>query len=179
MLFFKRKQRISSDELAQKLALAFSAGIEQEFLDRAQISWIWKALPQADPKAVIKEWATVQMFLRSLAFRTHLQNSDIAETVLDYFHGHAWRELIQKRLLDEETDAGSFLRQRYANYSRSMAGSKQLNFQLTRVAEEFFRLCGGTVSIEAVLATTTCFVYALIAEKNLIVKLQKDVTIVS
>ena len=46
------------------------------------------------------------------------------------------------------------------------------------IAETFFHRCGG-VSIGAVLAASGYFIYALIAEKNLITNLEKDAVIVS
>jgi hypothetical protein len=47
-----------------------------------------------------------------------------------------------------------------------------------RIAETFFGLCGG-VTVEAVLAATAYFTHALVAEKNLITNLEKNVVIAS
>ena len=178
MFFFKRKQRISSEELAQKLAVSFSTAIEQELSDKPKLEWMWKVLSQADARAVCREWVLVQMFLRSLAFRNHSQDSKSVETLLDYIHSLALQSLTQNGVLNSDENLEEFLQQRYRDYYQAMRGSKDLQFQMMKVAEMFFRHCGG-VSAEAVLVATEYFLHALVADKNLIKRLEKDAVIVT
>ena len=126
MFFFKRKQRISSQELAQKLAVSSTNAIEHEFSDRSKLQWMWDALPQADAEAVRQEWVVVQMLLRTLAFRTYSQDTKAVETLLDYFHSYALESLTQNGLLSIDKDLEGWLHQRYQDYYQAMRGRKDL-----------------------------------------------------
>ena len=178
MFFRKKKQTISSEELAQTLAVSFSTAIEEELSDRSKLKWMWEALPQAEADTVRQEWVVVQMFLRSLAFRNHSQDLKAVETLLDCFHSFALQSLTQNGLVQSDGNTEGFLQQRYRDYYQAMQGSKDFQFQIMKVAETFFHHCGG-ISVEAVLVATTYFMHALVAEKNLITRLEKDSVIVS
>jgi hypothetical protein len=177
-MFLKRKKRASNDELAQELATVFCDGIEQECSDSSRLRWMWDAVADTDRSLVVKEWAALNMFLRSLVFRSEARDRKVAETLLDYFHGYAVQDLAQRGLFQDDGKSEEFLHRRYEDYYQAMRGSKDPGFQLMRIAEKFFGICGGN-SVEAVLVASEYFTQIMVAEKKLITDLEKIVIIES
>jgi hypothetical protein len=143
MLFFKKKQKVSSKELAEKLAAVFSGGIQQLLLDRSKLQWMWDALPRADAKSVARELAVAHMFLTTCAFHNYSRERKEADMLLDYFHSYALHYLTQMGLMQSVGDSEGFLRERYQDYYQAIRGSKDVSLQIDRIAETFFRVCGG------------------------------------
>jgi hypothetical protein len=170
------KRTVTRQNLAHDLTVAFISGIDQGASDKSRLPWMWEMPPPANAWATLKEWIVVNMFLRTWGFRSHSRDLETAESLLDYFHAYTFEALIQKGMFERESETECFWRERYQQYYDAAHVSKELQFQLLRIAETFFRLCGHMNAID-ICAVTVLFLHTLQAERQLIIDLERDVII--
>ena len=101
MSFSSNKEKISVVGLADRMATFFATDVEGDFFDRSALVWKFGDAAGLDAREIIKEWAIVQMFLRSQVFRKHFKDTKTAESVLDYFHGIPDKQLPQYILVSD------------------------------------------------------------------------------
>src|SRR5262245_31449921 len=65
---FRTKPKRTVQELAEKLAIKFSAEVKRLMLDKSSNKWLWDSLPQGYTNVVVTELAVATLFLRSIAF---------------------------------------------------------------------------------------------------------------
>lgn len=177
MSFSSNKEKISVVGLADRMATFFATDVEGDFFDRSALVWKFGDAAGLDAREIIKEWAIVQMFLRSQVFRKHFKDTKTAESVLDYFHGHGWRQLVQRGVLVEAGDLEGELRTRYEVYYDASAQTDDLPMKLFRIAEAYFRLCRIIYDANDVAALTMFFTTLVAAEKQLAETLNKSVEV--
>lgn len=176
---FKKRRRLTVQEIAYKLANIFSQEIEEIISDKSSNGWIWNSIPQADTRIVVRELAIVDIFLKTLGYIPYTRQPESTRTLLDHFTELVCNDLLVRGILSNEGDIAGLVHDRFEAYYTAIQGSKDISFQIMRIADAFLRNCNSPYSATGLGAVTICFQYRLAAEKYLITSLERDVDIVA